>query len=238
MAATKGNGRNAGHAAPAKELTNSAVDFTAAACHLVLITTTTETRVDSRLLAKHLGNKHKNTMELITKHQPALEYFGKVAFKTEALPNSATGQKERYALLTEDHSFFVLALSRNNPRVVALKSRLIEAFGDARRAADMRRTEYMPTYHAAHDRIKALAAGSSSARFQHMNFNKLLNKVAGIEAGQRASAPVPKQALLIVGQMLATVAMQSARNGKDAYRLACNALQPLTNAALALGGAA
>ncbi len=146
--------------------------------------------------------------------------------------------KQNGALLNEDQAYFLLSLSRNTEIVVELKSKLITAFSEARRAADMRRTEYMPTYHAAHDRIKALAAGSSSARFQHMNFNKLLNKVAGIEAGQRASAPVPKQALLIVGQMLATVAMQSARNGREAYRLACSAVQPLTNAALKLGDAA
>ena len=238
MGATKGNGRNAGHAAPAKTHTNNAIDVTAAADHLVLITTATEPRVDSRLLAQHLGIQHESAFKSLKDFQSDFEMLGKVRFQIGASPGSSTGQKVRFAMLNEDQSLLMLTYSRNTARVRSLKVRLVKAFGDARRAADMRQTEYMPTYHAAHDRIKALAAGSSRARFQHMNFNKLLNKVAGVEAGQRASAPVPKQALLIVGQMLATVAMQSARDGKEACRLACNAVQPLTNAALALGGAA
>ena len=201
---------------------------------LALTTTTTEARIDSRLLAHQLGNRHKNTMELAAKNLPALEAFGKVAFKTEPLPDSRTGQKERYALLNEDHSFFLLALSRNTPRVVSLKGRLVKAFGEARRAADLRRTEYLPGYHVMHDQIKVLAAGSPSERFDHMNINRLVNKVAGVEAGQRAAATVPKQGLLIVSQMLIAAAIQPAKDCREAYRLASRAVQPLVNAVLAL----
>ena len=195
---------------------------------LTLTTTTTEARIDSRLLARQLGNKHKNTMELATKNLIALETFGKVAFKTEPLPDSRTGQKERYALLNEDHSFFLLALSRNTPRVVSLKVKLVKAFGEARRAADLRRTDYLPVYHALHDEIKTLAAGSPSERFMHMNCNKALNKFAGLAPGQRSSAPVSKQALLIVGQMTMTQAMQSAHNHHDGYQRAKASLLALT----------
>jgi len=205
---------------------------------LALTTTTTEARIDSRLLAHQLGNQHKNTMELAAKNLAALEAFGKVAFKTEPLPDSRTGQKERYALLNEDHSFFLLALSRNTPRVVGLKVRLVKAFGEARRAADLRRTEYLPGYHIVHDRIKVLSNGSPNERFHHTNINRLVNKVCGIEAGQRAAAPVPKQGLMIVSQMLIAVAIQPAKDSKEAYRLAAQAVQPLANAVLALGGAA
>ena len=51
-----------------------------------------------------------------------------------------------------------------------------------------------------------------------MNVNKLLNKFAGIEAGQRASAALPQQALLIVGQLVATNQAHGATDHHDAYR--------------------
>ena len=195
---------------------------------LTLTTTGIEARIDSRLLAKHLGNKHKNTMELGAKHLTALETFGKVAFKTEALTSSATGQKGRYALLNEDHSLFLLALSRNTPRVVSLKVKLIQAFSNARRAADLRKTDYLPVYHALHDQIKVLAAGSPNERFMHINCNKALNKFAGLTAGQRASAPVPNQALLIVGQMMMTQAMHAAKDPYTGFQRAKDSLLALT----------
>ena len=238
MAATKGNGRNAGHAAPAKTHTHNALDSTAATCELVL-TTASEPLIDSRLLAQGFGNKRRTVIALTDKYLSRFERFGKVRFKkADGDRKQGGGMAQRYALLNEDQAYLLLSLSRNSETVVDLKVKLIKAFGEARRALDMRQTEYMPTYHAAHDRIKELAGGSSNARFQHMNFNKLLNRVAGIEAGQRASASVPQQATLIVGQMLATVAMQAAKDGREAYRLACTALQPLTIAVQALGGVA
>src|SRR5450830_633076 len=170
---------------------------------MALIATATEPRVDSRMLAPQLGNKHRHVIALIDKYLDAFKTHGHVSFKkADGERQQGGGKAERYVLLNEDQAYFLLSLSRNSEIVVALKSKLVTAFSEARRAADMRQTEYMPTYHAAHDRIKELAAGSSTERFDHMNFNKLMNKVAGVEAGQRASAPVPKQALLIVGQML------------------------------------
>lgn len=58
-----------------------------------------------------------------------------------------------------------------------------------------------------------------------MNVNKLLNKFAGIEAGQRANAALPQQALLIVGQMAAANQVQGATDHRDAYQRAKNSLQ-------------
>ena len=224
----KGKPTGAGTTAGSKTKHTHALIVARVADELALTTTATEARIDSRLLAKQLGNKHKNTMELAMKNLAALEAFGKVAFKTEPLPDSRTGQKERYALLNEDHSFFLLALSRNTPRVVSLKVRLVKAFGQARRAADMRQTDYLPVYHALHDQIKTLAAGSPNERFMHMNCNKALNKFVGLAAGQRAGAPLPQQALLVVGQMMMTQAMQSAHNQHDGFERAKASLLALS----------
>ncbi|MDR3005230.1 MAG: Rha family transcriptional regulator [Acidovorax sp.] len=195
-------------------------------------------RVDSRVLAQHMGVQHKNTLELLQTHKAAFLEFGKVAFQTEALPGSRTGQKERFALLNEDHAYFLLSLSRNTPRVVGLKVNLVRAFGQARKAAQQRQTEYLPSYHLAHDALKGLAPDQQRQHYLHMNVNKLLNKVAGIDAGKRGTAQQGSLALLTVGQMLTAQAVAGAGDHKTAYERIKNALQPLQTLLPAGGTAA
>ena len=92
-----------------------------------------EARVDSRLLAEQLDNKHKNSMALIERYLAKFEEFGVVPFQTEKpVAGTAGGRPERFALLNEDQAFFLLALSRNSDRVVGLKADLIMAFREAR----------------------------------------------------------------------------------------------------------
>lgn len=95
----------------------------------------------------------------------------------------------RFALLNEDQAYLLLTYSRNTARVRVLKVRLVKAFREARLCADTRKAEYLPTYHRMHDVIHDLASGSPNEKFVHANVNKLVNKVAGVEAGQRAKAP-------------------------------------------------
>lgn len=195
---------------------------------LALTTTTTEARADSRLLAKHLGIQHQNLYEQVKDYQADFEQFGKVRFETGASSGSRTGQKEKFALLNEDQSFLLLTYSRNTARVRDLKVKLVKAFGEARRAADMRKNDYMPVYRALHDQIKTMAAGSPNERFMHLNANRALNKFAGLAAGQRAGAPLPKQALLIVGQMVMTQAMHKAKDSHTGFQRAKDSLLELT----------
>lgn len=92
-----------------------------------------ELRVDSRLLAEQLKNKHKNSVALIERYLAKFEDFGVVPFQTEKpLADTADGRPERFALLNEDQAFLLLALSRNSNRVVSLKADLIMAFREAR----------------------------------------------------------------------------------------------------------
>lgn len=192
---------------------------------LALTTTTTEARIDSRLLAQGFGNKHKAAMALIERYSDRFKRLGILPFKKAVI--IGRGQPERYALLNEDQAYLLLSLSRNSDIVVNLKMKLVKAFGNARRAADLRKTEYLPGHHQLHDALHVLAAGSSNERHVHMNVNKLLNKFAGIEAGQRASAALPQQALLIVGQLVATNQAQGATDHHDAYPRIKNSLQAL-----------
>lgn len=186
-------------------------------------------RVDSRLLARHLGVKHKSTMELLETHKAAFLKLGLLPFQTEAVKEAgARGAKHhRFALLNEDQALFLLSLSRNTPRVVDLKMNLVCAFSQARKAAELRQAEYLPSYHQAHDALKGLAPDPQRQRYLHMNTNKLLNKVAGIEAGQRQGAQHGSLAVLAVAQMLATKAAAGAGDDKAAYARIKQAMQVL-----------
>lgn len=182
---------------------------------LELVTTKTEPRVDSRTLAKNLDNTHRATVALLDKYLEHFQRFGQLTFKKavgERLHGG--GNAQRYALLNEDQAFFLLSLSRNTARVVELKARLVRSFANARRNAQQRQTEYLPEYHRMHNQIKALVSGAENERLIHMNFNKLINKTVGIEAGQRDNVPI---ALLATAQLVATQALSSAENAKVGY---------------------
>lgn len=201
----------------------------AASDDFALTTTTTEARIDSRLLAKPLGNKHQSVFELLKNHRADFEELGLLRFQTG---KGTGGRPEKFAMMNEDQAYLLLTYSRNNPKTRDLKIKLVKAFSEARKAADMRRTEYLPTYHRLQDAIHAAAAGSPNERCVHINVAKLLNKTVGIDAGQRAAAPVPKQALLIVGQMMAAQDMQSALDHRDGYQRVKQSMLALSGIAM------
>ena len=194
---------------------------------LTLTTTKSEPRIDTRLLAQNLGVKHKNALELLRSHLPDFQELGKVPFQTRPLPS---GQSEKVALLNEDQSYLLLSYSRNTPRVRHLKLNLVKAFRDARRALDTRTLEYLPAYHLLHDAIKDQAAGSPNERFLHLNANRAINRLAGIEAGQRPTAGPLTQSLLAVGTALAARAVMEADDGHGLQERIKTALRPLEGA--------
>ena len=189
-------------------------------------------RVDSRLLAVNMQKDHANLFELVKTYRTEFEQHGLLRFQAG---KANGGRPERFALLNEDQAYFLLTLTRNTKRTVALKSKLVKAFGEARRAAETG-TEYLPTYHALHDEIHALAAGSTNERFVHMNLNKLVNKTVGIGAGQRHCLEQAPRAFLIVAQAVAAQAMHGASDHHQGYERAKLAMAPL--AQLSIGGAA
>lgn len=184
-----------------------------------------ERRADTRLLAKHLGNQHKNVFELVKNYKADFEQLAKVTFQTEALPS---GQLEKFALLNEDQAYLLLTYSRNTTKVRALKVKMVKAFAEVRRAAEVRQVEYLPAYHQLHDAIKVAANGSPNERFIHMNANKALNQLAGVESGQRAGAGSLQQSILAVGSALAAQALQNATDGHGLHKRIKAALEPLT----------
>ncbi|WP_295379612.1 Rha family transcriptional regulator [uncultured Pseudacidovorax sp.] len=185
-----------------------------------------EPRVDSRVLAVRLQGHHKSVMELIDRYRGQLGRFGIVPFETEKLEGSGRGRPERYALLNENQSYFLLSLSRNTDHVVNLKANLVEAFGKLRQAAKPEE-EYLPSYRDLHKRVHDLAANSSNVQFVHMNFNKLINRTAGIAAGQRATLESASRSLVCVAQALATRAMSAANDHHDGYQAAKVAMRDI-----------
>ena len=184
-----------------------------------------EPRVDSRLLAQNMGKRHQDLFELVKTHRASFEQFGVLLFQTGKPTN---GRPEKFALLTEDQAYFLLTLTRNTARTVALKVKLVQAFSSARKAAELRRTDYLPSYHGLHEQVALLAGDSPHARFVHQNLNKAINRAVGIESGERRALPMPQQSLLVVAQSLAAKAMAGAHDHHDGYQLAKAALQRLT----------
>lgn len=187
-----------------------------------------EPRIDSRLLAVAMGRRHQDLFELVKGHAAAFEELGVIRFQTGKPTGPSGGRPERFALLNEDQAYFLLTLTRNTTRTVALKVRLVKAFGEARRAAEAG-TEYLPTYHALHDELHALAAGSANERFVHMNLNKLVNKTVGIGTGERGALRTAPKAMLITAQAVAARAMRGAADHRDGYERAKSALLALSS---------
>ncbi len=181
--------------------------------------------VDSRLLAANLAKQHHSLFEQLKEHQADFTALGLVRFQTD---KGSGGRPERYAMLNEDQAYLLLTYTRNSERVRALKLKLVLAFREARKTSELRQLEYLPTYHQLHDQLHSLAAGSPNERHVHSNVNKLLNKVAGIEAGQRGAASLPRQSLMVVAQAVAARALQGAADHRDGYQRVKVAVEPLS----------
>ncbi|HDS1693311.1 TPA: Rha family transcriptional regulator [Pseudomonas putida] len=162
-----------------------------------------EARIDSRLIAMDLGNNHKSTIELIDRYEPKFQRFGHLPFQTEVGKRAQGGGKaERFALLNEDQSYFLLSLSRNSEIVVDLKADLVMAFREARNKEAVTSLQYLPLYKEMHDEVKALAlraeerGSTTPERIFHINANKAINSAMGIASGARDSLTLDQQILL------------------------------------------
>ena len=222
MTTIKQKGRDSGKCATP----TTSQDHTA----LALVLGKDEPRIDSRVLAQHLGNRHQHVRELLTNYTDDFRELGILRFQTGEI--RGRGQPEKYAMLNEDQAYLLLTYSRNTATVRTLKIRLVKAFREARQSQDLTRTDYLPTYHALHDEIHALAAGSVNERFIHMNVNKLVNRVAGVEAGQRPQLDMPRKSMLVAAQFIASQSMRGAANHREGYEHAKTALERLNVAML------
>jgi phage regulator Rha-like protein len=172
-----------------------------------------EARVDSRVLAEHLGIQPKNALALIDANKPEFEEFGRVAFETRTIETKGGKQKQRIALLNEDQAYFLLTLTRNTERTKRLKVELVKAFSRFRQHQQLT-SDYLPFYHELHDNVKALSAmahqngSTTDESLFHSNFNKLINKAFGLDAGQRPILPPHIRAKVTASNVIAADLIQ------------------------------
>ena len=165
---------------------------------LVLVEIEKEPRVDSRLLAKGLGIKHKPLMNLIRKYIDRFESKdrGKVSFQKSP---SASGQGETFAYLNRRHCNFLTTLVRNSEEAVPFKDELEAKFNhyekaylrEARQAEkraslgwQQARVEGKVVRRIETDHIKifvdyAIGQGSKSAKFYYANLTSMTYKALG-----------------------------------------------------------
>jgi phage regulator Rha-like protein len=190
-----------------------------------------ESRVDSRIIAAHLGVQHESSMRSITDYADDFKALGILRFEIGEI--QGRGQPERFVLLSEDQCYLLLAYSRNTDRVRALKLKLVLAFREARERRALTDAAYLPGYHALHDEVMALAQlahdrGSLAGdEVFHCNANKLVNKAAGIGAGMRDKLTDSQRLMVINLQAVIRNAIHAAiatgADHKTAYQQAKDA---------------
>ena len=140
-------------------------------------------------------------------------------------------------MLNEDQSYLLLTYSLDTAHTRQLKIKLVKAFGEARRAVGQHGAEYLLSYHQLHDELHILAAGSDHERHVHMNVNRLINTVVGLEPGQRSAASMPVQSLLAVAQAVAVKAARGAPDHRAGYQRIKSAMVALSAATIGLEAA-
>ena len=139
------------------------------------------------------------------------EEFGRLAFETrkgEPLQHGGFAKATRIALLSEDQSSFLLTLTRNTKRTKHLKVELVKAFSRFRKHQQTTE-DYLPFYHELHDNVKALSdrahqnGSKADEKLFHSNFNRLINKAFGLDAGQRPNLPPRLRAKITVANIIA-----------------------------------
>ena len=183
-----------------------------------------ELRADSRTFAPKLDIRHRQLMDNIRKYEAQFLQLGILPFQTEEI--NGRGQPEKYALLNEDQSYFLLTLSRNSDKVVAAKLALVKAFREARAhmaRADSARIEGKKVRREETDAIKELVQyatdrGSESARMYYTTITKMTNSVLGLEAGQRDSLPPVQLDRLRLAETMIDVALRDGMRAGLPYR--------------------
>jgi phage regulator Rha-like protein len=96
--------------------------------------------VDSRLIAEELGIQHESFKRTLERFKDQTEQaFG--ILRLEVGEIVGRGQPEKYYLLTEDQSTFLMTLSVNTTQVVQAKLNLVKAFSIAKKALQQQQAD-------------------------------------------------------------------------------------------------
>lgn len=100
-----------------------------------LTTINRESRASTVQIAEQLGIAHKAAIQLVRQYRADFLELGSLPFEMAVgRADGRGGQAREIAMLNEDQCYLLLSYSRNTARVRGLKVRLVQAFGEARRA--------------------------------------------------------------------------------------------------------
>lgn len=100
---------------------------------IALTTFNGEPRVDSRVIADHIGANRKVTYQMVRRNCADFERFGTLRLEVGAIQGRR--DPERYALLNEEQCYRLLTYFDYTQAVSQLRRGLVLAFGDGRRGA-------------------------------------------------------------------------------------------------------
>lgn len=203
----------------------------------------------SLIIAERTENEHESIMRLIQKHQDRFGRWGKIYFsdlKSGNKKGDLRGRPTRIALLNEQQATFLITLLRNNDIVLDFKGELVDRFYKMREILLNRRNEEWQQIRlagkrgnqkmcdAVHDVIVPLAraAGSTTPeRMLYMNYQKLINKAAGINPKSRDELPITLLYEVEKMQSIADVSIRglAARGEDDFHKIYRDTKQTLEN---------
>lgn len=80
--------------------------------------------MDSRYIAKRVGNEHRTVMRLIREYREALNEVGDSPIKINKLKTK--GRPAEYYMLDEGQVYLLITLMDNSERVMKLKAQLVK----------------------------------------------------------------------------------------------------------------
>lgn len=96
-----------------------------------------EPRIDSRIVAAELGVTHEATQKLVDKYSEQFQQLGSLRFEIGVVKgHQGGGNPEKFYLLNEDQTYFLMTLVRNTEQAVELKKRLVMAFAECRKQVE------------------------------------------------------------------------------------------------------
>jgi len=175
-----------------------------------------EPRIDSRLVAKEMGIKHKNLYELINKHKKALREFGTIPFQTETWNHRTGASKVKFALLNENQFDLIsrLARGKNYEQIIEFKIRVTKAFAASRKRETVKR-EYLPYYHESRDSLSTM---QGVKKHHYINLAKAENKFIGLCSGERQKADDQQLGALIIIQKIEATVFSEINSPTEAVR--------------------
>lgn len=83
----------------------------------------------SKIIADGVGNKHKNVVELIQRHEERIKKFrGILPFETEKTKSGKRGRPLQFYILNEEQTTFLISLMDNSEKVLDFKESLVKEF--------------------------------------------------------------------------------------------------------------